>query len=201
MKSQECLVVYVAQAPQDLTPCSYGLVRNGPIGSLSNRYSLSCIETFLPHYHSSEVFPMPEIGGVFSARAELLRYASAACQSTSVILKLPKQRLEARENAVSLKIRHAKSTPRSFSTPILLTRDAIMLWLLVIYQIQIADKVMRFFRFYAINRHKATVLTPAYHAEIYSPCDHRHDHRPFLYNVAWTWQFRAIQQVIDTEND
>lgn len=37
-------------------------------------------------------------------------------------------------------------------------------------------------RFYAINRHKATVLTPSYHAESYSPDDNRFDHRQFLYN-------------------
>jgi hypothetical protein len=38
-------------------------------------------------------------------------------------------------------------------------------------------------RYYAINRHKATVLTPSYHAENYSPDDNRYDHRQFLYNV------------------
>lgn len=57
---------------------------------------------------------------------------------------------------------------------------------------EIAQKVKHFFRCYAINRHKATVSTPAYHAEVYSPDDHRHDHRPFLYNVQWTWQFAQI---------
>lgn len=33
---------------------------------------------------------------------------------------------------------------------------------------QIAEKVMRFFRHYAINRHKATVLTPSIHLSAYS---------------------------------
>ena len=37
----------------------------------------------------------------------------------------------------------------------------------------IADKVKLFFRKHAINRHKMTVLTPAYHAESYSPDDNR----------------------------
>ena len=37
-------------------------------------------------------------------------------------------------------------------------------------------------RYYAINRHKTTVLTPSYHAENYSPDDNRFDHRQFLYN-------------------
>ncbi len=65
----------------------------------------------------------------------------------------------------------------------------------------IADKVKRFFRFYAINRHKMTTLTPSYHAENYSPdvrvrClhmmtrkDNRFDFRQFLYNVNFPWQF------------
>ncbi|CAG0881319.1 unnamed protein product [Darwinula stevensoni] len=59
---------------------------------------------------------------------------------------------------------------------------------------QVAEKVKHFFRCYAINRHKMTVVTPAYHAETYSPDDNRFDHRPFLYNIQWTWQFRAIDE-------
>jgi hypothetical protein len=31
---------------------------------------------------------------------------------------------------------------------------------------EVADKVKRFFRFYAMNRHKLTTLTPSYHAEV-----------------------------------
>ena len=68
-----------------------------------------------------------------------------------------------------------------------------------------AAKVKLFFRFYSINRHKMTVLTPAYHAETYSPDDNRFDHRPFLYNAAWGWQFRAIDDLVEKlahqEND
>jgi len=37
-----------------------------------------------------------------------------------------------------------------------------------------------------------TVITPSVHAETYSPDDNRFDHRPFLYNAKWGWQFRAI---------
>ena len=62
---------------------------------------------------------------------------------------------------------------------------------------EVAQKVKLFFRFYSINRHKMTVLTPAYHAETYSPDDNRFDHRPFLYNAAWGWQFRAIDDELD----
>ena len=59
---------------------------------------------------------------------------------------------------------------------------------------EVGEKVKRFFRYYAINRHKMTVLTPSYHAESYSPDDNRFDHRPFLYPVGWTAQFRAIDE-------
>lgn len=38
---------------------------------------------------------------------------------------------------------------------------------------EVAEKVKRFFYYYSINRHKMTTLTPAYHAESYSPEDNR----------------------------
>ena len=52
---------------------------------------------------------------------------------------------------------------------------------------EVADKVKHFFRCYAINRHKMTVLTPSTHMEAYSPDDNRFDHRPFLYRANWSW--------------
>ena len=61
---------------------------------------------------------------------------------------------------------------------------------------KIAKKVKRFFYYYSINRHKMTILTPAYHAESYSPDDNRFDLRQFLYNVRWTWQFRKIDELV-----
>ncbi|KAH9641931.1 hypothetical protein HF086_011681 [Spodoptera exigua] len=61
---------------------------------------------------------------------------------------------------------------------------------------EVAEKVKHFFRCYAINRHKMTVLTPSYHAETYSPDDNRFDHRPFLYRVHWNWQFKAIDDAV-----
>ncbi|XP_057583904.1 glutamine-dependent NAD(+) synthetase isoform X6 [Hippopotamus amphibius kiboko] len=65
---------------------------------------------------------------------------------------------------------------------------------------QVADKVKRFFSKYSVNRHKMTTLTPAYHAESYSPDDNRFDLRPFLYNTRWPWQFRCIEnQVLQLE--
>lgn len=59
---------------------------------------------------------------------------------------------------------------------------------------EVAEKVKHFFRCYAINRHKMTVITPAYHTESYSPDDNRFDLRPFLYRANWSWQFRAIDK-------
>ncbi|XP_070638845.1 glutamine-dependent NAD(+) synthetase isoform X3 [Bos indicus] len=65
---------------------------------------------------------------------------------------------------------------------------------------QVADKVKCFFSKYSMNRHKMTTLTPAYHAESYSPDDNRFDLRPFLYNTRWPWQFRCIEnQVLQLE--
>ncbi|XP_065198726.1 glutamine-dependent NAD(+) synthetase-like [Sycon ciliatum] len=59
---------------------------------------------------------------------------------------------------------------------------------------QIAQKVQHFFTQYSINRHKMTTLTPAYHAEDYSPDDNRFDLRQFLYNVRWPFQFQAMKR-------
>lgn len=56
----------------------------------------------------------------------------------------------------------------------------------------VAAKVKHFWVSHAANRHKATTLTPSYHAEAYSPDDNRFDHRPFLYRVGWNAQFREI---------
>ncbi|KAJ2968845.1 hypothetical protein NUW58_g10129 [Xylaria curta] len=58
---------------------------------------------------------------------------------------------------------------------------------------QIAEKVMRFFRNYALNRHKATIVTPSIHMSAYNPDDNRHDLRPFLYVVNWPFQFNKIR--------
>ena len=46
-----------------------------------------------------------------------------------------------------------------------------------------------------MNRHKATTLTPSYHAESYSPDDNRYDHRQFLYNCRWPWQFARVDEL------
>ncbi|XP_020106618.1 glutamine-dependent NAD(+) synthetase isoform X1 [Ananas comosus] len=61
---------------------------------------------------------------------------------------------------------------------------------------EVADKVKYFFKYYSINRHKMTVLTPSYHAESYSPEDNRFDLRQFLYNSRWPYQFRKIDELV-----
>ncbi|EIW79283.1 glutamine-dependent NAD(+) synthetase with GAT domain-containing protein [Coniophora puteana RWD-64-598 SS2] len=61
--------------------------------------------------------------------------------------------------------------------------------------VQIAEKVKHFFFEHARNRHKMTTLTPAYHAESYSPDDNRFDLRPFLYPSRFPWQFKKIDEV------
>nr|XP_012145464.1 PREDICTED: probable glutamine-dependent NAD(+) synthetase isoform X2 [Megachile rotundata] len=66
---------------------------------------------------------------------------------------------------------------------------------------EVADKVKHFYRCYAINRHKMTILTPSCHAETYSPDDNRFDHRPFLYNHTWKWQFNAIDEQVKLLNE
>ncbi|CAI0430863.1 unnamed protein product [Linum tenue] len=65
---------------------------------------------------------------------------------------------------------------------------------------EVAEKVKHFFKYYSINRHKMTVLTPSYHAESYSPEDNRFDLRQFLYNVRWPYQFRKIDKLVEEVN-
>jgi NAD+ synthase (glutamine-hydrolysing) len=60
----------------------------------------------------------------------------------------------------------------------------------------VGEKVKLFFKFYSINRHKMTTLTPSYHCESYSPDDNRFDLRQFLYNVGWTFQFDKIDTLV-----
>ena len=61
---------------------------------------------------------------------------------------------------------------------------------------KVAEKVKKFWFFYAVNRHKMTTMTPAYHAEQYSPEDNRFDLRPFLINPSFPWQSRKIDETI-----
>ncbi|KEZ41309.1 hypothetical protein SAPIO_CDS7409 [Scedosporium apiospermum] len=49
----------------------------------------------------------------------------------------------------------------------------------------------------AINRHKATIITPSIHLSGYNPDDNRHDLRPFLYVVDFPWQFNKIKAHVE----
>lgn len=62
---------------------------------------------------------------------------------------------------------------------------------------QVAEKVKRFWFFYAINRHKMTTMTPAYHAEQYSPDDNRFDLRPFLINPRFPFASKKIDKMVE----
>lgn len=64
----------------------------------------------------------------------------------------------------------------------------------------IADKVKRFYFFYAINRHKMTTMTPSYHAEQYSPDDNRFDLRPFLINPRFPLASKNIDKFVKEIN-
>lgn len=79
--------------------------------------------------------------------------------------------------------------------PMLMFRRLLVIWKDTLTPTAIAAKVQLFFRFYSMNRHKATTMTPAYHAESYSPDDNRFDHRQFLYNVQWPWQFKRMDDM------
>ncbi|MCJ1223775.1 glutamine-dependent NAD(+) synthetase [Toensbergia leucococca] len=62
---------------------------------------------------------------------------------------------------------------------------------------QIYEKTRTFFYYYAINRHKMTVLTPSLHLESYGPDDNRFDLRPFLY-PRFSWPFKKIDAHVES---
>ena len=60
------------------------------------------------------------------------------------------------------------------SGPVSMFNRLLMIWTDMTPR-QIAEKVKKFFYFYSTNRHKATTLTPSYHAEAYGCDDNRYD--------------------------
>lgn len=66
---------------------------------------------------------------------------------------------------------------------------------------QVGEKVKHFFRYYAINRHKQTTVTPSMHFQPSSCDDNRYDMRPFLYNADWTFQFKEIDKRVKKLNE
>ena len=63
---------------------------------------------------------------------------------------------------------------------------------------EVAVKVKRFYHYWAVNRHKMTVMTPSLHMEDYSPDDNRFDLRPFCYFPFYrSWSFRMIDEGVE----
>lgn len=60
---------------------------------------------------------------------------------------------------------------------------------------KLANLIKIFYNRFSRNRHKTTVLTPALHAETYSPDDNRYDHRQILY-PSWTEDFALIDKMV-----
>ena len=56
----------------------------------------------------------------------------------------------------------------------------------------LADKIKKLFTYYADNRHKVTILPPAFHYDPESCEDKRFDMRPWLYATDWSYQFDII---------
>ncbi|XP_027172679.1 glutamine-dependent NAD(+) synthetase-like [Coffea eugenioides] len=79
--------------------------------------------------------------------------------------------------------------------PVSMFKNLCYKWGAKLTPVEVAEKVKHFFKYYSINRHKMTVLTPSYHAESYSPEDNRFDLRQFLYNARWPYQFRKIDEL------
>ncbi|XP_057520438.1 glutamine-dependent NAD(+) synthetase [Amaranthus tricolor] len=84
--------------------------------------------------------------------------------------------------------------------PVSMFKDLCFKWGSKLTPSEIGEKVKYFFKYYSINRHKMTVLTPSYHAESYSPEDNRFDLRQFLYNSRWPFQFRKIDELVNEMN-
>ena len=60
---------------------------------------------------------------------------------------------------------------------------------------EIGEKVKKFFKFYAMNRHKMSIITPAIHLVNYSPDDNRFDQRPIIVPINW-YMFRHIDAYV-----
>uniref|UniRef100_A0A7S4C0W7 Glutamine-dependent NAD(+) synthetase n=1 Tax=Chrysotila carterae TaxID=13221 RepID=A0A7S4C0W7_CHRCT len=78
--------------------------------------------------------------------------------------------------------------------PVSMFTQLLAMWNGVYSASEISAKVKHFFSSYGRNRHKLTTLTPAYHAEGYSPDDNRFDLRQFLY-PSWSRQFDTMDKL------
>lgn len=59
---------------------------------------------------------------------------------------------------------------------------------------KLATQIKKFFRFYGQNRHKMTVITPAFHYNPEGCDDNRYDMRPILYSTDWSYQFEVLDE-------
>eukprot|EP00914_Ancora_sagittata_P025246 GHVO01050260.1.p1 GENE.GHVO01050260.1~~GHVO01050260.1.p1 ORF type:complete len:631 (+),score=74.02 GHVO01050260.1:1-1893(+) len=80
--------------------------------------------------------------------------------------------------------------------PLSMYRELRMVWQSLSPK-TIAEKVKLFFSKYATNRHKCTVLTPSYAAEVHAP-DPEFDCRPFLYSDMGM-QFRSVDDLANND--
>lgn len=64
---------------------------------------------------------------------------------------------------------------------------------------EIGQKVKRFFKFYSQNRHKTTILPPAYHMSPSSNDDNRFDLRQIVYNTDWPRQFAVLDDYVQRD--
>ncbi|CAK4013030.1 glutamine-dependent NAD(+) synthetase [Lecanosticta acicola] len=61
----------------------------------------------------------------------------------------------------------------------------------------VAQKVLDFMFYYAVNRHKMTTMTPGLYLESYTPDDNRYDLRPFLYPVRFPFERKKVLDLVD----
>eukprot|EP00158_Paraphelidium_tribonemae_P006552 Partr_v1_DN27880_c1_g1_i10_m23172 putative glutamine-dependent NAD len=150
-----------------------------PIGSISKRdinrfviyyrekYNVKCLESFISATPTAELVPTGD--GITSQSDE--NEMGLTYDELSVFGRLRKI---------------------SKCGPVSAYRKLCALWKDKYSKEEILEKTKHFFKYYGINRHKMTTLTPSYHAESYSPDDNRHDLRPFLYPPNLEWQFENM---------
>jgi NAD+ synthase (glutamine-hydrolysing) len=67
-----------------------------------------------------------------------------------------------------------------------------------LYEVNVlAEKIKRFFKFYGMNRHKMTIITPAFYYDPESCDDNRYDMRPIMYATDWSYQFNIIDERVN----
>ena len=57
-------------------------------------------------------------------------------------------------------------------------------------------QLKKFFKYYGMNRHKMTTVTPSFHYNPEGCDDNRYDMRPILYSTDWSYQFEVLDERI-----